>query len=187
MKLNLSFFYLFLVWNLFLAVIPFVITSYLLTKPNLNRIVFYISFCLWLAFLPNAPYIITDFLHLRLGNLNLLWLDVLMLSSFSLNGLLLFVLSVNDMETLLSKHFRKKIASCIIAITFPLTAFGMYLGRFLRYNSWEIIQYPTALFEDIFDTISNPDLHIDAWLFTLLFGLFLSALYRLHSLFYKSN
>ncbi len=65
MKLTHSFFYLFLVWNLFLAVIPFAITSYLVSLPKLNKLSSALWFGLWLLFLPNSPYIITDLLHLK--------------------------------------------------------------------------------------------------------------------------
>ena len=83
MKLTHSFFYLFLVWNLFLAVIPFTITTYLVSIPKLNKIGLVVWFSVWLLFLPNAPYIITDLLHLKISPNHLLWLDVLVVSSFA--------------------------------------------------------------------------------------------------------
>ncbi|MBD0824305.1 DUF1361 domain-containing protein [Aestuariibaculum marinum] len=145
-KLNHSFFYLFLIWNLFLAFIPFALTSYLSTRSRQHKVSFGLYFFTWLAFLPNAPYIITDFLHLRFGDYQLLWLDVLMLASFSGNGILLFLLSVKDMKQILLQHFSVNVSRRIITSIFLLTAFGIYLGRFLRYNSWEIIQNPFELF-----------------------------------------
>ncbi len=174
MKLTHSYFFLFLIWNLFLAIIPFAITTYLVSIPKLNKIGFVIWFCIWLLFLPNAPYIITDLLHLKISSSHLLWLDILVVSSFALNGLLMFLLSLLDMETLLSQYLKvKKTRFTMILILF-LSGFGVYLGRFLRYNSWEIIQSPLSLFNDIFNIISHPNQHLEAWLFTFLFGLFLS-------------
>ena len=103
MKLTHSFFYLFLVWNLFLAVIPFAITTYLVSLPKLNKFGFLIWFSVWLLFLPNAPYIITDLLHLKRSDSDLLWLDILVVSSFALVGLTLFYLSVLDMKGIVVK------------------------------------------------------------------------------------
>jgi uncharacterized membrane protein len=49
----------------------------------------------------------------------------------------------------------------------------VYLGRFLRYNSWEIISNPQLLISDIFDILISPFHNSEAWLFTLGFGGFL--------------
>jgi uncharacterized membrane protein len=51
----------------------------------------------------------------------------------------------------------------------------MYLGRFLRYNSWELIQHPYKLLEGIIAIAIHPNLHMEAWIFTLTFGTFLSV------------
>lgn len=173
MKLNHSFFYLFLVWNLFLAVIPYAITTYLISLKNIKKISLLFYGGIWLLFLPNAPYIITDLLHLRLSNIHFMWLDVLLVTSFAFNGMMLFFLSLMDMETILKKYLNKKNIYHILHFVCIITGFGMYLGRFLRYNSWEIIQHPSALFTDIINIIIQPSLHIEAWIFTGSFGLFL--------------
>ncbi|MCH4551365.1 DUF1361 domain-containing protein [Aestuariibaculum lutulentum] len=185
-KLNQSFFYLFLIWNLFLACIPFTLTSYLSTRPKQHKVSFALYFFTWLAFLPNAPYIITDFLHLRFGDYHLLWLDVLMLASFSGNGVLLFLLSVKEMKHILLQHFSANMSNYIITSVFPLTAFGVYLGRFLRYNSWEIILNPIELFLDIFNITTNPNVHFQAWIFTFVFSIFLGLLYWINNTLNKN-
>lgn len=185
MKLNHSFFYLLLIWNLFLAIIPYAITFYLKTKQRLNKTSLAFCLFLWLAFLPNAPYIITDFLHLRFGNHQLLWLDILMLSAFSFNGMFFFILSVSDMKNLGNLYFGAKITKSVIVSIFPLTAFGVYLGRFLRYNSWEIIQNPIQLFSDIINIILSPNMHSQVWIFTMIFSIFLGLMYWIHNQLYK--
>ena len=156
MKLTHSFFYLFLVWNLFLAVIPFTLTSYLVSLPKLNKIVFVLWFGIWLLFLPNAPYIVTDLIHLRLNEGSFLWLDILVVSSFVFNGLLLFYLSLVDMKNQLKNHLNKSLTNYIITSILFLSGFGVYLGRFLRYNSWEIISNPKYLFVDIINIALKP-------------------------------
>ena len=185
LKLTHSFFYLFLVWNLFLAVIPFAITTYLLSITKLNKIGFVVWFSAWLLFLPNAPYIITDLLHLKISTNHLLWLDVLVVSSFAFNGLLMFSLSLLNMETLLNHYFKRKTTNFVMIFILFLSGFGVYLGRFLRYNSWEILQHPLDLFNDIFNIIVLPNQHLEAWLFTFLFGAFLSIGFWIFKVLYK--
>lgn len=174
MKLIGNFFFLFLVWNLFLAVIPFAISTYLMSIPKLNTLWLVFWFGVWLLFLPNAPYIVTDLLHLKMGNTSLLWVDVLVVLSFASTGLLLFFLSVLDMKSILKPYMSASKIKYLIFSLFFLNGFGVYLGRFLRYNSWEILSNPKNLFTDIFSFILKPIQHTEVWLFTLLFGLFLS-------------
>ena len=175
MKITHSFFFLFLVWNLFLAVIPFGISTYLVSLPKLNKIGLFLWFCVWLLFLPNAPYIVTDLIHLRMSYSNLIWLDILIVSSFAYNGLLLFYLSILDMKQILQPYLTKTIISYSLTAILFLSSFGVYLGRFLRYNSWEIISNPKYLFVDIINMLTQPFANKEAWLFTILFGSFLSV------------
>ncbi|TCK66853.1 putative membrane protein [Winogradskyella wandonensis] len=171
-KLNKSFFYLFLVWNIVLAIVPYAITMYL-SSVKLSRLKLILWFCVWVVFLPNAPYIITDLLHLRVSNSHMLWLDILVILSFAGTGLLLFFLSLNDMRLLLNSHFKKLQTKYFMTAIVFLCAFGVYLGRYLRYNSWEILSKPQRLFSDILEMITNPFNNSEVWLFTFGFGAFL--------------
>ncbi|MGB3607519.1 DUF1361 domain-containing protein [Psychroserpens sp.] len=183
-KLNQSFYLLFLVWNLFLALIPFAITTYLASIDRLHKVGFFLSFSLWLLFLPNAPYIVTDLLHL-MNSQSHVWLDVLVIMSFAFNGLILYFLSLSDMEKLLKAHLSPKFMVPIMIFIFGLSAFGIYLGRFFRYNSWELINNPVPLFQDIFRIIFSPN--IEAWFFTLSFGSFLAISYWMLKAFSNGN
>lgn len=172
-KLNKSFFFLFLIWNVFLAIIPYAITIYLNSKPNLSKLKLVFWSAIWLAFLPNAPYIVTDLIHIKAVYDSLLWLDILVVLSFALSGLLLFFMSIIDMQRLIKSNFKKLPITLITTIIIFLCGFGVYLGRFLRYNSWEIISQPQILFSDILNIVIAPFQNVDAWLFTLGFGTFL--------------
>ena len=172
-KLNTSFFYLFLVWNVFLAIIPFAITLYLNTKENLSPLKLGFGFLVWLAFLPNAPYIVTDLIHIRSGNDTFLWLDILVVLSFAMSGLLLFYYSIIDMQQLMTSRFKRIPITTLTLVIIFLCGFGVYLGRFLRYNSWEIISEPQMLISDILNILLSPFQNSEAWLFTLGFGTFL--------------
>lgn len=167
-------FYTFLVWNLFLAAIPYAITIYLASRPKFPKYLFAIWFCVWLLFLPNAPYIVTDLMHLQWDRHGYLWLDVLVVTSFAWNGLILCFLSLLDMHDLLSRYVTQRRAFWSIIMVLFLCGFGIYLGRFLRWNSWDIIQHPDLLFKDIMVRFVNPLQHLKTWGVTLGFGAFLS-------------
>ncbi|QRM89533.1 DUF1361 domain-containing protein [Lacinutrix sp. WUR7] len=187
MKITHTFFFIFLIWNLFLAVIPYAITTYLKSKESTNKWQLAIWFGIWLLFLPNAPYIITDLIHLKISKNPYFWLDVLVITSFAYNGLILFFLSLADIKEVLQKHISENKVSYVIYALFPLTAFGIYLGRFLRYNSWDILQHPTALFKDILNMIIQPNQHLEVWLFTFGFGSFLAISFRMFQVFQKTE
>lgn len=185
MKITHSFTYIFLVWNLFLAIIPFAITIYLKSRNSMNKFGLGFWFLVWLLFLPNAPYIITDLLHLNNIDGAILWLDVLLITSFAYNGLILFFLSIRDMQKVIRNHFSKTKTNYIIHMVFLLTGFGIYLGRFLRYNSWDILQDPFALLGDISAMVFEPKQHLQVWLFTFSFGSFLAISYWMFRAFQK--
>ena len=135
MKITHSLFYLFLVWNLFLAAIPFAISSYLVCLPKPSKLISLTWFGVWLLFLPNAPYMITDLLHISISETKYIWLDILVVKSFALCGVLLFYLSILDMGKVFAIYFKKAVLDfCLVLIVF-LSSFGVYLGRFLRHNS----------------------------------------------------
>ncbi|UAB75831.1 DUF1361 domain-containing protein [Mesoflavibacter sp. SCSIO 43206] len=183
MKLTGSYYYLFLVWNLFLAFIPFAISTYLSFQQKLNNITIIIISMVWLLFLPNAPYIVTDLFHLQYSHPNRIWLDVLTISAFAVTGMYFFYQSLLTMETIFKKKFGKTTSTYITPLLIVLVAFGVYLGRYLRFNSWEIISQPLSIFESITSIIFNPKTHYNALLFTALFALFLAVFYYA----FKSN
>ncbi|WP_052158275.1 DUF1361 domain-containing protein [Lacinutrix jangbogonensis] len=172
-------YYLFLVWNVFLAIIPYVITMYLSETKKTYKISFFFIFAIWLAFLPNAPYIITDLFHLSKSSFKNIWIDTLVISAFAITGMLLFYFSLFQMKRALLDFFNQKIAKTLIITTIYLSAFGVYIGRFLRYNSWEILSDPLQLFRAIFDMVLHPTTNKEVWLFTVSFGLFLQLGYSI--------
>ncbi|MEE9348524.1 MAG: DUF1361 domain-containing protein [Flavobacteriaceae bacterium] len=161
-------FYLFLIWNLFLAIIPFGITSFLTQVKS--KLLNYLLFPIWLVFLPNAPYIITDLFHLQQGTSMPIWFDLLLILSFSISGMLLFFMSLNYMFVLIKNQLSKKTAWFISISILFLSAFGIYLGRYLRWNSWDLIHQPSVLFNDVLMRIIHPTQHPKTWGITLGFG-----------------
>jgi len=162
--------YVFLIWNLILAYVPFFISNTIKTFP-LKSVPFFIAISIWILFLPNAPYIITDIFHLTLQRSMPIWFDLLLVISFAFNGLVLFFLSVHDVYTILLKKFSIAKAWIITTCIFFLTGFGVYLGRFLRFNSWDVVSNPNMLMVEIFERIVKPMAHPKTWGFTLGFGI----------------
>lgn len=178
-KLTHSFFLIFLVWNLFLAFIPYAISTYLESVKQPSKLNLLLTTATWLLFLPNAPYIVTDFIHLELNGNIMVWLDFLIISSFAFTGMALYYLSIMDMINIFMKYLNTMQLNFWLGVLFVLSAFGIYLGRFLRYNSWEIVQNPCMLFQDIFSIIIFPMHHFKAWVFILCFKIFLILCYNL--------
>jgi uncharacterized membrane protein len=169
--------YTFLVWNLFLAVIPFVISS-LLTRFRPPAVIFYPLTALWLLFFPNAPYVLTDLIHLHPVTVPL-WYDLLMLLSFAWTSLMFGFVSLADMQSLIRQKFNAATGWLFACVALALGSFGIYLGRFLRWNSWDILTEPRQLAWDILERVLNPLSHVGTYGFTLLFTAFLVLAYAI--------
>ncbi|MBL0355943.1 MAG: DUF1361 domain-containing protein [Chitinophagaceae bacterium] len=128
--------YAFLMWNLFLAWIPFQLSISLAMKRQYNKWIRYGLLACWLLFFPNALYIITDLIHLEnSGDKVPVWFDAILLFTSSLTGLIMAFVSLYQVELFLRQNLRTNhINKMIVAVLF-LGSFGVYLGRFLRWNS----------------------------------------------------
>ncbi len=171
--------FLFLNWNLFLAFIPWALTSISILRPGIQKSKFTVFILLlsWLLFFPNAPYILTDLFHLRLKTSMPIWFDLLLILSFAWTGLIFGFLSLWDIEQILSKSIKLVYVRIISVLLLFLGSFGIYLGRYLRWNSWDIITEPFKLMYDVGDRLINPFEHPQTWGMTILMGLFLNMIY----------
>jgi uncharacterized membrane protein len=168
-------FFRFLIWNLFLAFIPYLVSSWLIYYTNNRKNILVIggATALWLLFFPNAPYILTDLFHLRPRTEAPYWYDLLLILSFAWNGLILAYVSLAQMQQIFSKIFNKMVSWLFVITSLCLSAFGIYLGRYLRWNSWDIITNPQGLAFDILDRFIHPFAHGRTWYMTLGFSAFL--------------
>jgi uncharacterized membrane protein len=171
--------FLFLNWNLFLAFIPWVLTSLSVVKAHVrkSKAAILILSGLWLLFFPNAPYVLTDLFHLRLRLSMPIWFDLILILSFAWTSLLFGFLSLWDIEYLLSKKIKRVSVTVISTGLLFIGSFGVYIGRNLRRNSWDIIRKPLGLIFDIGERIINPFDHRTTWGMTIFMGLFLNMLY----------
>ena len=129
---------------------------------------------LWLLFIPNAPYILTDLFHLRQRAYFPLWYDLILVLSFAFIGMIIFLKSLRGMLGILKMYVSPFYAAIITPLLFWLISFGLYLGRYLRFNSWNIVNHPFQLFKQSFSTLFD----IDAIAFTGVFSLFMWLIYH---------
>ena len=171
--------YAFLIWNLFLAWIPFII-AYLTYTVSINRkwiyVVIPVAAFFWLIFFPNAPYILTDFQHLAGTWRGVpVWYDVMLLIWFAFTGLLLGMVSLFLMQEIIRREFGRWVGWAFVALVTGLSSAGIYMGRFLRWNSWDILRNPAGLAIYTFERMLNPSLQAIG--FTTLFATFFLFLY----------
>ena len=171
--------YAFLIWNLFLAWIPFIIAYFTYTV-SINRkwiyVVIPVAAFFWLIFFPNAPYILTDFQHLAGEWRGVpVWYDVMLLIWFAFTGLLLGMVSLFLMQEIIRREFGRWVGWAFVALVTGLSSAGIYMGRFLRWNSWDILRNPARLAINTFERMLDPSLQAIG--FTTLFAAFFLFLY----------
>ena len=171
--------YLFLVWNLFLAFVPYAITQWLWTHSWVvnNKLKLAAVLLLWLLFIPNSFYILTDLFHLDEFDSAPKWFDLLLIFSFAWNGLLLGMISVRKTEMILEMVTGRSFSLFIVFVVMWLNAFGIYIGRYLRFNSWDIVTQPFSLFREMFEVIFHPMRNRMEWGMIAVYAIFMTVLY----------
>jgi uncharacterized membrane protein len=178
--------YIFLPWNLLLAFIPLWISNKKLQVPNYSQTIFNIDkrlyalfwFSIWLLFLPNAPYIITDLLHLKARNPIPFYFDIVLLFMSAMCGLVFFFVTVQQVEKWWQYNLPKWSINWFYSLAFGLCSFGIYLGRYGRFNSWNILTKPQLLLQEVGERIIFPFEHPRTWAVTLLFSIMLFLFYQ---------
>ncbi|MBS1774243.1 MAG: DUF1361 domain-containing protein [Bacteroidetes bacterium] len=165
----------FLPWNLFLAVLPLYFAHKLHQTEGRWKQWMYAG--LWLLFFPNAMYIVTDLFHLMSRPDMPLWFDLLLLLSAGINGIVLGYLSLGLIENWLSYTINPKYLKSVIFALMLLCGYGIYLGRYDRWNSWDVVADPFGLFSDISYDVVHPFRNWDVWMLTVLFGTWMYLLY----------
>ncbi|GAA3636064.1 DUF1361 domain-containing protein [Microlunatus ginsengisoli] len=166
--------FVFLTWNLFLAWIPFVLALCVAAvhRSGGPRPLLWLLGAGWLLFLPNAPYILTDFIHLgRIGGAPL-WFDAALIGSFAATGLALGLTSLLVVHRVVEARSGRLVGWLVAVGSLLLCAIGIYLGRYPRFNSWDVLTDPHSLLavvlQRLADPLGNP--------FLLRFGVLMSAL-----------
>lgn len=174
----------FLLWNLFLAWIPawLALFIYWAHGRQAARPMIVVLFAAWLAFFPNAPYIATDVVHINLMRAPLTrWYDIIAILSAAWTGCFLGFVSLFTVHRLIARIYGTVTGIGFAAAAILLGSLGIYIGRFLRWNSWDLVTRPLSIAEDLRGLFADPQ----AIGFTALFAGFLlttyAVLYRLAS------
>jgi uncharacterized membrane protein len=167
----------FLAWNLFLAVVPYAISKKMSEVVPLNKWKFVLYAVIWLLFIPNAFYIITDLFHLDMNEDVPLWYDLALLLSFAWTGMLLGIVSVRHMEKLFERNFNKRPDLLFVFPIMALNGFGIYIGRYLRFNSWDVLANPFQLMQDIIFLFLHPIRNRFDWSMIVCYTVLLTLIY----------
>ncbi len=172
--------YSFLAWNLFLAWLPLVFA--LLARENYRegekpgwRFIGFSA--AWLLFFPNAPYIFTDLIHLTNRYSAHFWVDLAVILSCAFTGLVLGFVSLYLMHSVVTRMLGRAAGWLFVAGAAGLGSFGIYLGRFLRFNSWDIVAKPGKLYDGISSVATGQFAHQGHFAFLALFATFIFIAY----------
>jgi uncharacterized membrane protein len=169
-----------LVWNLFLAWIPYFFSMLAYALVTFSRPRWWLLGPLgvvWLLFFPNAPYILTDFFHLDTRPGVPLWFDILLLVVFSWTGIFLAMASLRTMQRIVKASLGWLVGWLFTLSAISLSAIGIYLGRFERWNSWDMLSHPMRILRDVIRPLTDP---LDSPRFfgvSILFAIFLLICY----------
>lgn len=147
-----------LVWNLFLAWVPyfFSLAAYAIYQLNAKSWPVLVPItAVWLLFFPNAPYIITDFLHLEERPPVPLWYDIGVIATFAWTGFFLGIVSLRTMQFIVKKYLGAIVGWLFALSALLMSGLGIYLGRFGRFNSWDIFFNPLTVLKDILERFSS--------------------------------
>jgi len=173
--------FVFFCWNLLLAWVPLGLSLALArwhaAGPKAGRLGTWALGTLWLAFFPNAPYIVTDLIHLRARTPVPLWFDALLVFAFALTGLCIAFVSLRVIQGLVERSRGTRTGWLFVVAVAGLTGFGVYLGRFQRWNSWDLVTPPAALLADAVKCVVDPASNFRAVGMTIAFGAFFGVSY----------
>jgi uncharacterized membrane protein len=105
------------------------------------------------------------------------WVDLTLILSTALTGLVLGFLSLYLMQSVVRRRFGPLAGWAFIAIIAFLGSLGICLGRFLRFNSWDVLVRPVQLSRGIGASIVSPLTHPTSMAFPLLLATFLFVAY----------
>lgn len=169
-----------LLLNLFLAWLPYIISvlvsSAYRVNPNRWWVILLLGF-FWLVFFPNAPYMVTDFYHLDPRPPVPLWFDISLIAIFAFTGCFLAIASLRSIHIIIDRYLGKFFGWLFALFTLGLGSLGVYLGRFSRFNSWDILLEPKSVLKDIAYNILNPLDNLGFIGFTVMFTSILLVFY----------
>ena len=163
----------FFVWNLALACIP---VFFAVRFAAVRRRIWLIPLGLgWLAFLPNDPYLVTDLVHLH-GGVEL-WRHVMQYGIAAWTGVMLGVVSMHLVCQRIEREFGALTGWIAVVISVGLSAIGVVIGRFQRFNSWDLVTQPGAVAATTLDWVRSPLAYVQSTGVALAVGAFFGLAY----------
>lgn len=172
--------YSFLVWNLFLAWLPMMFALLACEKyrnASARDWRFLGLAGSWLLFFPNSPYIFTDLIHLTTHYFPHFWVDLILILLCALTGLVLGFVSLYLMQSVVTRMLGRTASWLFIGAVAALSGFGIYVGRFMRFNSWDVLFKPRQLAHGIGNWVADPMANSTSLAFPVLFATFLFVAY----------
>ncbi len=159
-----NFLHIFLIWNMFLAIIPFWILK--IEKKTNKNILKILTILAWILFLPNAFYTVTDLIHIQ--NLEFYffenpyasatyveditnWMEIVNLFLVSTFG---FFSGLKNVDKFIKRFKNTWQKTVIIAVLSVLSGIAIYIGRFLRFNSWDVLN-PVVLVKSVIEDLNG--------------------------------
>lgn len=192
--------YLFMPWNIFLALIPLILAS---KFENHSGMKLWLLAFFWLLFLPNSFYVVTDIIHLNspqvalenirgpyytyddVGHLSIVY-DALYLFTCSVVSFVYGLESIRLFKNKFRKIFTKSYLKLFLGLTFFLSGIAIYLGRYVRLNSWDIVVRPWKIFMDIINLFIHPTTYAKEWLVVLSFSFVIAMMYYIYDLLFST-
>jgi uncharacterized membrane protein len=172
--------YAFIPYNLLLAWIPYLfslVVGILHSRYPGRWWLLVAPFVFWMIFFPNAPYLVTDLLHLDPAPPVPVWYDIGLFASFVWTGCLIAVISLNIMQSAVKSYIGAIASWLFVAGMVVLSGLGIYLGRFLNWNSWDLFFKPREVFADVLIRVIHPIRNPQIYGVTLMFAAFLLVCY----------
>ncbi len=169
--------HLFIGWNIFLAWIPYVLSNFFAEVKRKAKWKQLFLFANWLLFFPNASYMVTDLIHIEDSKDIAVWYDAVLLFASSFIGIMMAFVALRKVEFYLREVFSKRKVTILIPLILFIASFGVYLGRFERWNSWDVLKDPMALGLNIIHNFTSPIINYHTWAITVLFTAIYSLLY----------
>ncbi|GGA32273.1 hypothetical protein CYANOKiyG1_49030 [Okeania sp. KiyG1] len=142
-----------------ITLVLIVLGIYLLRRSQHSSLLWWFGLLIFIAFLPNAPYVLTDIIHLYqdIRQSNSVWVLTLAVVPqyllFMFIGFEAYVLSLINLGYYLQRQGWSNFILGIELIIHCLSAIGIYLGRFKRFNSWDIVTNPDALVKSVYNDL----------------------------------
>ncbi|MFM2083118.1 MAG: hypothetical protein RL380_1809 [Verrucomicrobiota bacterium] len=170
----------YLIWNLFLAWLPLLFAVLACGHFRLGDRLgwrFWSASGAWLLFFPNAPYIFTDLVHLHTWHREHYWPAWSVILMCAVTGLAVGFVSLYLMQSLVTRRFGPVRGWLFVAAVAGMSGVGIYLGRFLRVNSWDVVAHPVEVFGSLGQFAAQAATDVNALAFAVLASLFLFTTY----------